>query len=123
MLVERDGIIAGMSNTIFVSKSYGFRLQVQRDSVPANLPENQTAGPIMVGPLHGTMAFEGDKLEGVMEVHCLPSKRRFGAPLLFDFPVQGGKNDPIIDEYGRIRYEVRDKGISGRGRGSPVPGE
>ena len=103
-----------MALTIFDSNSYGFRLHVQMDSVPANLPENQTSGPITVGPLHGTMTFEGEKLEGVLEVYCLPNKRRFGAPLLFDFPVQGGrKNDPIIDEYGRIQYEVRKKGTSG----------
>lgn len=92
-----------MKHTIFDSKRHGFRLHVQEDSVQ----DEQTSGPIKVQLLEGPMAFEGGELEGVLEVECFPSKRRFDAPLLFDFLVDSGNNnDPIVDDYGRIRYEV-----------------
>lgn len=112
-IVKRNGIRPGMGHTAFESKRYGFRLQVQADSLPAHLSQEVTAGPITVSPLREVMDLDGRRLKGILQVHCLPTKRRFDAPLLFDFPVAGGKkDDPIIDKYGRIRYEVRVKRIS-----------
>ena len=52
---------------------------------------------------------------GILEVNCLPDERRFDPPLLFDFRVE--KDKPIIDEFGRIRYEVRKPVTAGWGRG------
>lgn len=99
-----------MEHTIFESKTHGFRLQVQGDSVPALPPDEQNSGPITVTPLNETIEFEGGDLEGVLEVHCLPTKRRFDAPLLFDFLVEAGnKDDPIMDQHGRVRYEVKQR--------------
>lgn len=104
-----------MEHTIFESEEHGFRLQVQGDSVPACSPgEQQDSGPITVAPLRETIGFEGGQLEGVLEVHCLPTGRRFDAPLLFDFLVEaGGKDDPIMDQHGRIRYEVSEGTFGG----------
>ena len=104
----KHGIKPGMGPTVFDSSERRFRLHVQRDSVPKHLPETHTSGPITVEPLGATEEVDGDSLRGLLEVHCLPDKRRFDPPLLFDFLVDGGdKNNPIIDEFGRIRYEVR----------------
>lgn len=56
------------------------------------------------------MEFEDAELEGVLEVECHPSPRRFDRPLLFDFLVDGeNTDDPIMDEYGRIRFEVTSR--------------
>lgn len=107
-VVPEGGIKPGMEPKIFESKKHGFRLHVQAESVPAHPAEEQTSGPITVALLPDTLTLEDEQLEGVLEVHCLPSKRRFDAPLLFDFLVKGGnKDDPIIDQHGRIRYEVK----------------
>lgn len=104
--MPEGGIKPGMERD-FESKEYGFRLGVQRESVPSAPPGEQYSGPITVNPLKDTLEFEGENLEGMLEVHCLPAGRRFDAPLLFDFLVKGGvKDDPIMDQYGRIRYEV-----------------
>lgn len=114
VLVPECGIKPGMGHTTFESKKHGFRLQVQGDSVPpaAHTPGaggEQSSGPITVAPLKETIEFEGGELEGVLEVHCLPTGRRFDAPLLLDFLVEpGDQDDPIMDRYGRIRYEVSE---------------
>lgn len=106
-MVPEGGIKPGMNPKMFESDKHAFRLHVQRDSVPVDPPDNQSSGPITVTPLDGSITFEGQKLEGILNVHCLPSKRRFDAPLLFDFLVESGnQDDPIMDQYGRIRYEV-----------------
>eukprot|EP00752_Nemacystus_decipiens_P003353 g3101.t1 len=109
-VVPECGIKQGMEHTTFESKKHGFRLQVQGESVPPHPVGEQDSGPITVAPLRHTIQFEGGELEGVLEVHCLPSGRRFDAPLLLDFIVEPGeKDDPIMDPYGRIRYEVLTK--------------
>lgn len=100
-----------MDHKIFKSTKHGFRLHVQRDSVPVDAPNDESSGPITVAPLKDTIKFEDERLKGILEVHCLPAGRRFDAPWLFDFPVNGGsKDDPIVDKYGRIRYEVNSIG-------------
>ena len=102
-IVEEGGITPGMQRT-FVSKRHGFRLHVQGGGVP----DKQISGPITVTPLKESFMFEGVKLEGVLEVRCLPAGCQFDRPLLFDFPVEGrSKGCPVIDELGRIGYEVR----------------
>eukprot|EP00903_Cladosiphon_okamuranus_P016594 g15307.t1 len=107
VVVPECGIKPGMERTIFESKDHGFRLHVQGDSVPAAPPGEQNSGPITVAPLERDIVFEGGELEGVLEVHCLPTGRRFDAPLLLDFLVEpGDEDDPIMDQHGRIRYEV-----------------
>ena len=75
------------------------------------MPKDQYSGPITVAPLEASIEFEGARLQGVLEVNCLPDECRFNPPLLFDFRIEGGStNDPIIDEYGRIGYKVRHGG-------------
>ncbi|CAB1104964.1 unnamed protein product [Ectocarpus sp. CCAP 1310/34] len=108
-IVEQDGIKPAMGLKYFHSEKHGLRLWVQPDSVPVPLsPGRQEAsGPIRVRDLDQTVDFEGGKLLGVLEVECLPCGRRFDAPLLLDFPVDGrNKEDPIIDAHGRIQYEI-----------------
>lgn len=108
-IVGQDGIKPAMGLTSFHSKKHGFRLWVQPDSVPMPLSpgHQEVSGPIRVRELVQTVDFEGGKLGGVLEVECLPCGRRFDAPLLLDFLVDGGnKEDPIIDAHGRIQYEV-----------------
>ncbi|CAM9258348.1 unnamed protein product [Ectocarpus sp. 4 AP-2014] len=108
-IVEQDGIKPGMGLTCFHSEKHGLRLWVQPDSVPVPLsPGRQEAsGPIRVRDLVQTVDFEGGELQGVLEVECLPCGRRFDAPLLLDFPVDGRKKeDPVIDAHGRIQFEI-----------------
>ncbi|CAM9294859.1 unnamed protein product [Ectocarpus sp. 6 AP-2014] len=108
-IVGQDGIKPAMGLTSFHSEKHGLRLWVQPDSVPVPLsPGRQEAsGPIRVRDLVQTVDFEGGELQGVLEVECLPCGRRFDAPLLLDFPVDGrNKEDPIIDAHGRIQYEI-----------------
>lgn len=101
-MVQPNGIRPGMGHTIFESRC-PFRLQVQANSVQ----HGQSSGPIKVNRLQGRMKFEDGELEGVLEVECHPSPRRFDHPLLFDFLVDSdNKDDPVMDDYGRIRYEV-----------------
>eukprot|EP00752_Nemacystus_decipiens_P012608 g11166.t2 len=111
VIVPECGIKPGMAQTTFESKRHGFRLHVQEDSVTAHPAGAQNSGPITVAPLKGIIEFEGGKLEGVLEVHCLPAGRRFDAPLMLDFLVEpGDKDDPIMDQHGRVRYEVLTRG-------------
>lgn len=167
MVVPRDGIQVVKVETTFDSKEYGFRLRVQKGSVPPfvssgplmlpagapsvssgplklsasppsvssgimMLPAGPPApayhsgamtvggdmtvvggfpiapsGPIAVSPLNEKIVFEGRHLNGLLAAECHPGGRTFGAPLLFEFLVGGDKNDPILDKYGRVRYEVR----------------
>eukprot|EP00903_Cladosiphon_okamuranus_P010680 g10097.t1 len=110
-IVKEGGIVPGMQRAIFESKLHGFRLHVRADSVS----DGQTSGPITVTPLKGSFEFEGEDLEAILEVHCLAAKSRFDPPLLFDFRIEGGsKDDPIIDQHGRIQYEVLTKDCSSK---------
>lgn len=112
-VVQENEIKPEMGEKVFQPQHHGFRVQVQTDSVPANPSEEQISGPIKVSPLKDTMEFEGANWRGVTKVECLPSGARFVAPLLFDFPVDAGNaNDPIVDSYGKVRYEVRASGIA-----------
>eukprot|EP00752_Nemacystus_decipiens_P002384 g2250.t1 len=102
-IVAAGGVGPGNQRTTFESEQHGFRLHIQQGSVP----ENQTLGPITVTPLKESFKLYGGNMEAVLEIHCQPAKCRFDPPLLFDLRVEGGnKDDPIIDQYGRIRYEV-----------------
>lgn len=108
LVVPEGGIKRGEEHATFESKKHGFRLQVQPLSVPADPPGERNSVRVAVTPLKISIEFEGMKLQGVLEGHCLPNELRFDPPLLLDFLVEGGsKDDPIIDQYGRIRYEVR----------------
>lgn len=105
--MPKDGIKPGMGHTIFRGETHGFRLHVQDDSVPAHRPMDETSGPVTVELWEEIFRFEGAVLKGVLKVECLPDRRRFEAPLLFDFLVEDGKKaDPIIDRQCRNRYEV-----------------
>lgn len=104
----QDGIKPAMGLTSFHSEKYGFRLWVQPNSVPVRLLQDQeTSGPVRVGNLSQTVSFEGGELQGILEVECLPCERRFDAPLMLDFLVDGDNHGGvIIDSHGRIHYEV-----------------
>lgn len=104
IIVQKEELTAAKEETIFESHLYGFRLRAQTDSM--RHPE-ETAGPVTVSRLQETIDFEHGTLQGVLQVHCLPAGRRFNAPLLFDFLIEGeDSNHPIIDEYAHIKYEV-----------------
>ncbi|CAM9294783.1 unnamed protein product [Ectocarpus sp. 6 AP-2014] len=107
-IVGQDGIKPAMGLTSFHSHKHGFRLWVQPDSVPVRLLQDQQAsGPVRVGDLSQTVSLEGGELQGVLEVECLPCERRFDAPLMLDFLVDGDSHgDRIIDSHGRIQYEI-----------------
>lgn len=101
-IVQENGVMAAEEAT-FSSKSYGFRVHVQRESV---LDSKKGFGPIAVSQLRETIWLDGEKLEGVMQVQCLPDGCRYGVPLVFNFPVPGDDKNPTMDEFGRIQYEV-----------------
>lgn len=90
---------------IFTSVKHKVRVRVQKDSVAS---QTHTAGPVTLSILNDTIDLEGIPLQGILQVKGLPSGYRFNAPLLFDFPVGGeGMSNDIMDEYGRVHYEVR----------------
>ncbi|CAM9887690.1 unnamed protein product [Ectocarpus fasciculatus] len=107
-IVGQHGIKPAMGLTSFHSEKHGFRLWVQPGSVPVGPShDQQTSGPVRVGDLSQTVSIEGGYLQGVLEVECLPSERRFDAPLMLDFLVDGENHgDSIIDPHGRIQYEI-----------------
>lgn len=109
-IVEQGGIKLVENETAFESLKYGFRLRIQTGSMRGE----ETAGPITVSTLQDEIELDGSKLQGILEVECLPGGCRFNAPLLFDFPVGGvGVSNSVMDNYGRIRYEVcQRRGLS-----------
>lgn len=109
-IVEQGGIEDVENETIFESSKHGFRLRIQKGSVRGE----ETAGPIAVSTLQEEIELRDRKLQGILQVECLPGGCRFDAPLLFDFQVSGeDTSNPIMDEYGRIQYEVCERcGIS-----------
>lgn len=91
--------------TIFVSKKHKFRLRVQKDSAVGQAQKAGTTVTVSVLREEIKSNFEGTALQGMLQVKCLQSERRFNAPLLFDFPV--GDEDtstPIMDNYRRVLY-------------------
>ncbi|CAN0402181.1 unnamed protein product [Pylaiella littoralis] len=105
-IVQQGGIKPGMGPKTFGLTRCPFRLHVQEDSVK----NGQTSGPINVHRLDHCVNVECRKLKGVWEVECYPNKHRFDPPLLFDFLVESRDTDNlIIDNYGRIQYEVLTK--------------
>ncbi|CAN0402154.1 unnamed protein product [Pylaiella littoralis] len=121
-IVQQGGIKPGMGPKTIGSTRCPFRLHVQEGSVQ----DGQTSGPINVHRLgrcvHNSTPYKvsdrppvspsngSRKPKGVWEVECYPDKHRFDPPLLFDFPVESeGTDNPIIDDYGRIKYEVLTK--------------
>lgn len=109
--VLHDGV-KPIQETTFESNRHGVRVHAQRDSI---LDSRKAFGSIKVSKLAETMEFEGKKLQGVLQIQCLPDGSRFGAPLLLDVLVKAGDEDAIVDECYRSRYEVvyREHGVGG----------
>lgn len=91
--------------TIFYSAKHGFRLRAQKNNMRG---QEDTVGPVIVSTLEQNIELDGTKLQGVIQVKCPQRRRDFFTPWLCDFRVRGNDNcEPVMDEYGHVRYEVR----------------